>query len=323
MSNQSFLPFEPSGESNFTLTTSEIIENALDILQVGSDGEDVEPEVYSRSLDQLNLCIKEMQTNGLSIATYRTAFLFLVQGQYEYIVEDSEVTNEYFQTTLSADVVSPTTTIPLTDISNYEVGDRIGIYKNDGNLFWSTVDSITPTVSPAGDVEIADSIDGDADEGCDVLNYKEKASITDRVWKTMRRDNLNTDIPITQLSRDEYENLPFKEEQSGTISQAYYWRARDKGRFFLWQPPQDSRQILRFTYEKKIDDMIRPTDALDMDDVYLPYIVQHLAYRMCNRLGISSEIYQRVKEEFYEIRDSALTYDSEVTDFKITLQRNQ
>ncbi len=324
MSFQEFLPFETSGENNFTLTAAELIDNALDVIQVGSDGEGVEPEDYARALNALNLVMRELQAQGLHLASYRTGFLFLDAEVERYVLEDSdnvEATNRYFQTTLSADVTSPTTTIPVTDATNISVGDRLGVFKNDSNLFWATVTDITVTTSPAADITIDEAINGDADSGCDVLNYTNPLEPVSRIHYVMRRDFLTTDVPINQISRQEYEALPFKTSTPGVPSEAYYDRIIPQGELFIWSPPVNSSYIIRFWYESKIDDLKDPTDALDMDKFYLPVVVHTLALRMCSRLGISTEIYQRVKTEQQEILDNVLSYDNEVTSWSVSLNR--
>ena len=322
MSYQSFIPFTVSGSTSFTLTASELIENALDVLQVGVDGEGVEPEYYSRGLLALNLVLRELQAQGLHIASFRTGYVFPPPGSNEMIVEDVKATNVYYDTTLSANATSPTTSITVTDSTNMAVGDTIGILKNDSTLFWSTISSITPTVAPAATIVIADSLDGDADSGCEVFNYTNSIQPIDRVLKISRRDNFTTDSPISMLSRDEYESLPYKSSNSGAPSLAYYWRSLGKGTLFLWPPVADSTYIIRLWYEQRIDDLKNPTDLLDLDRMYLPVVVHTLALRMCARLGISTEIYQRVKMEQQEIMANALSFDDEVEPIKVSLQRS-
>ena len=75
-----------------------------------------------------------MPTNK-SNAEFRTGFLFLKAGQTDYIIKNEESTNQYYKTETTADVVDTDTVIPVEDASNMTVGDRIGIYKNDNNLF--------------------------------------------------------------------------------------------------------------------------------------------------------------------------------------------
>ncbi len=322
MSYQDFQPFDTSGISTFTLSASEIIQEALDTVGVGTDGEGIAPEDYARSLRALNLVLRELQAQGLHISSYKTGFMFMTEDEEDYVVEDQKATNEYWQTTLSADATSPTTSITVTDSTNMNLNDTIGILKNDSTIFWSTISTITPTVAPAATVVIADSLDGDADSGCTVVNYTTAIEPIARVLKVLRHENFDTDAPISLLSRSEYEDLPYKTGNSGTPSLAYFDRQRPKGKLFVWPPPDSEKHVMRLWYEARIDDLKTPEDALDMDRAYLPAVVYTLAIRLCDRFGISNEVYQRVKVAQQEIMANVLSYDDEVTPVKVSLQRN-
>jgi len=324
MSFQEFQEFTPSGTTDFTLTAGEIIDDALDTIQVGSDGEGVEPEEYKRALNALNLVMRECQAQGLHIATYRTGTLFPKAGDVEYVLEDTEnvdSTNTFFEALTTADVTSPATIIPVDDASNMEVGDRFLVLKNDSTFFRSFIKSITPTTSPEADIELEDATDGDIDAGCQIYNWREELEPVARVLDIYRRDFFQTDVPIQQLSRDEYERLPFKTTTSGVPSQAYYWRSIRRGTMFIWSPPVNDTYLIRFWYESRLDDMKATTDAIDLDRAYLPYLVYKLAVRMCDRLGISSEIKASVKQEMLEIEANVFSYDNEVGPLRVSLNR--
>lgn len=324
MSFQDFLPFEVSGENNFTLTTAEIVKDAFDILQIGVDGEGVSSDDYDRAIRALNLVMREMQAQGLHITSYRAGYIFLEEGKVEYVPEnasDSKATNKYYCTTTTAAVTAPTTTVPVTDASNMTEGDQFGVLRDDSTIFWTTIDTITTTTSPAADITIADAFVGSADSGTTVINYTSGIEPIARVLKTLRRDNFTTDVPISLLARDEYEHLPFKETTEGLPSQAYYWRSERRGTMFVWPPPANDTYIMRLWYEARIDDLKDPTDRLDLDRAYLPAIVHTLALRLCQRFGISTEIYQRVKVEQQEIMNNVLSYDDEVGPISVSIQR--
>jgi len=131
MSFDDFLPPVTSDSTTFTLTTEEIIKNAFDIIQVGTDGEAVEPEYYERARDTLNLVMRELQAQGLHITSYRTGTLFLVGSQVKYVIEDSNSTNEFFQTEIALDAAIAQTFIQVVDATDMTVSDFIGIIQGD------------------------------------------------------------------------------------------------------------------------------------------------------------------------------------------------
>jgi len=140
------------------------------------------------------------------------------------------------------------------------------------------------------------------------------------IWRR-DADNPTSDVPIELISKQEYDWLPNK-NTSGLPSQAYYQRLDPEGILYLWQAPQnDSDYIVQFYYERKIDDMKDPTDKLDMNRTYLPAVIYTTALWGADKFQVSSEIRQRVEMRQKEIMEQALSYDDEVTDIQISLQR--
>jgi len=318
MTFRSFEPYDRSNVNSFTLTGTELIKMAFDVLQIGVDGEEVQAEDYARALTYVNLVLRFLQAEGLHISSWFTGFLFTEANVDEYILEDVKATNQYYSTTLSAASTSPTTSITVADSTNMTVGDQIGIFKDDNNIFWSTISSITPTVAPAATVVIDDNTDGDVASGNDVVTYTSAIQPISRILKLSRRENLTNDVPLTMLSREEYESLPNKSD-TGTPSQGYYWRAFNKGKLYLWNVPADSSYMIRFWYETRIDDIKDPENMLDLDRTYLPVIVWSLAEMMATPFGSSDAVYSRVKMKSDELLAQALSYDDEIESFSVDI----
>lgn len=317
MTFQSFLPFTPETENNFTLTLTELISSAFELVQIGVDGEDIEPEYYERAVNIVNLVIQEMQTQGLHLTSYKVGWLFLQPDQFKYVIEDENSTNEYWQRTLSADEATGQTVLSVDSVEDLEVDDPIGIILDDGSLQWTAV-----TAVGADTVTVDDALTDDATEGNYLFNYRTALRQISRVHQFWRRDNYVNDVPIQMISQQEYDLLPRKDAPpSGLPSQAYYHRTIPKGVLRLWVAPQNAQYIIGFWYECKIGQMRNSSDAIDFDQFYLPAITHTIALRMCNRFGISTEIMTRVKAEQEELMALALTYDDEQTPIKISPNR--
>lgn len=318
MSFREFLPYEPTTANYFQMTLSEVISDSLGIIQIGVDGEAIEPEYYSRMINVVNRAILEMQAQGLHLTSYKVGYLFLQPDQYKYIIEDENSTNEYWTRTLSADEATGQTTLSISDVTDLEVDDTIGITLDDGTIQWTTVNSIDSLNTT---VTVADALTGDASSGNYLINYRVPLRQISRIHQIWRRDNYVTDIPITMISQQEYDVLPYKTTSNGVPSISYYYRGLPKGTLFLWPLPSTGVPIIGFWYECKIGQMKEPTDAMDFDQFYYPAFTYLCALRACDTFGVSSEIKMSVKDTYEELMAQALTYDDENTPVKISPNR--
>lgn len=315
MSFREFLPYEPATSNHFQMTLTEIISDSLGIIQIGVDGEEVEPEYYKRMVNVVNRCVLEMQAQGLHLTSYKVGYLFLQPNQYRYVIEDENSTNEYWSRQLSADEATGQTVLSIDGTDDLQVDDDIGITLDDGSIQWTTVESID-TVTPT--VTIADALTGDAGEDNYIFNYRTALRQISRVHQMWRRDNYVNDVPITQLSQQEYDVLPFKTTSPGLPSQWYYHRALPKGVLYLWTIPVNSTYIIGFWYECKLGQMKDATDAMDLDQFYYPAFTYLCALRACDTFGVSTEVKASVKATADELMAQALSYDDEGSPVKIS-----
>jgi hypothetical protein len=316
MSFQSFIQYTPETENNFQLTLAEMINDALGIIQVGVDGESIEPEYYERARVVANRVVLEMQTMGLHLSSYKVGYLFLQPDQYRYVIEDENATNTYYERTLSADEASGQTVLSVDDVTDLEVDDTIGITLDDGSIQWTTVSAVG-----ADTVTIADALTDDAADGNYIFNYRVALRQISRIHQIWRRDNYVNDIPITVVGQQEYDALPYKTTNNGVPSISYYHRSIPKGTLFLWPVPTNAIPIMGFWYECKLGQLRDSTDVIDLDQFYIPFFVQRLALRCGEAFAISSEALARVKQTDEELMALALSYDDEGTPIKISPNR--
>lgn len=315
MSFREFLPYTPEDANYFQLTLSEIIQEAAGLIQVGVDGEQFAAEYYARSVNVVNRCILEMQAQGLHLSSYKVGYLFLQPNQYKYVIEDEHATNEYWDRQLSDDYTTGDTVLDISDDDDLEVDDTIGITLDDGSIQWTTVSSID-TGTPS--VTIADALTGDASEDNYIFNYRTALRQISRIQQMWRRDNYVNDVPISMISQQEYDVLPFKTTSPGLPSQAYYYRGIPKGTLYLWTIPVNSTYIIGFWYESKLGQMKNPTDVMDLDQFYYPAFTYLIALRMCDTFSVSAQMKQSIKETAAELMMQALNYDDEGLPVKIS-----
>lgn len=316
MSFREFLPYTPSDANYFQMTLEEIIQDALGLIQVGVDGEELAAEYYERARVTVNRVVLELQAQGLHLTSYRVGYLFLQPDQYKYVIEDENATNEYWTRTLSAAEASGQTVLSVSDVDDLEVDDTIGITLDDGSIQWTTVSAVG-----ADTVTVADALTDDAASGNYLINYRVALRQISRIHQFWRRDNYVTDIPIMMVGQQEYDVLPYKTTSNGVPSIAYFYRGIPKGTLFLWPLPSTAVPIIGFWYECKIGQMKNATDTIDFDQFYYPAFVYTVALRCCDTFSVSSEVKASIQATQAEILAQALTYDDEGTPVKISPNR--
>jgi hypothetical protein len=101
-----------------------------------------------------------------------------------------------------------------------------------------------------------------------------------RILSVHRRDSNNHDIPMNELSRQEYSDLPNKTADSSVPVSWYFDPQTTTGTLYVWPSPDTnaaSDYTLQITYSRPIEDMDASTDSLDMPQEWLDPIIWMLA----------------------------------------------
>lgn len=96
----------------------------------------------------------------------------------------------------------------------------------------------------------------------------------------------SNDLPMFRLSRNEYDDLPNKDNE-GYPTQFYYDRQRSGGTLYVWPCPDDTAGTLTYTYQRIVMDMDTSTDNFDLPQEWLEAIRYGLAKRMIGVYGKS------------------------------------
>lgn len=313
-----------SGTYTYSLTLNQVASEALELIQAVGDGETLGGDHVTRVKRTLNTMLKEWQTQGIHLWTYTEGTLFLEVGkaEYDFRLPSTNVVNTFFETTTSADTVALTNTIPLSDISNVEVGDVIGVVQSDSNLFWTTVDNISGSsvIIPGPGVTLS------TDSGAAVRNYRKNESLipVSRVLDVRRKELTDYEIPIVFQSRKDYFNLPNK-GQTGTPIQAYYSRqdvaGETSGIMYLWNAPSSSVPVINFTYERKIQIMVDAEDTLDVPDYAHDAVIYGVARKLIPKFGCSEKLAKIIISEAEQYKNNMLAYDAALYPITIRMKR--
>jgi hypothetical protein len=89
-----------------------------------------------------------------------------------------------------------------------------------------------------------------------------------------------TDIPLNEMSRQEYMEMPVKTSSPSTPNSWYYDPQATTGTLYVWPAPSTAvvtENTLQITYLRRIEDMNATGDSLDMPQEWLQAVIWNLA----------------------------------------------
>ena len=298
-----------SGSVNFTMNRDDIITTALEDIEVLAAGETVRAEDLYACSRRLNMMVKSWMAQGIHLWAMKEATLFLSEGTQTYSLGSTgtHCTNTYVSTTLTADAAAGDTSIAIESASGMSASDNIGIVLDSGAIQWTTISG-----APGTTTTIASALTGAASSGAVVFAYTTKINRPQRIHSAYRRSIDNADIPIRMISRGEYADLSNKFTQGKSI-QAYYDPQLTNGVLYLWPTPDSCTDVVRFWYERILEDFDAVTDNPDFPIEWAEALVAGLRVRIAPTYGVSLQKRQLFLEEAQIKLDEAMSYDSEIT----------
>jgi hypothetical protein len=101
-----------------------------------------------------------------------------------------------------------------------------------------------------------------------------------RITSVRRKSTAGYEVPLTELSREEYFDSPNKTVSPSTPVSFYCDPQRDNAVLYVWPAPDStaaSDYTLNYTYIRRPNDVIQSTDLLDMPDEWLDPVIWMLA----------------------------------------------
>jgi len=303
-----------SGVYRLTTTFNDIAEEALDILQVGQDGETLSGDLLVRARKTANFMLKAWTGQGIHLWAMQEGTLFTVKGQAAYNFATANLANTWYETTLSAAEAAGQTVLSCTSTANMTVADTIGIVLTSGITHWTTVASKTSTT-----VTVNDALPTAAASGNEVRNYVASSFIPcDRILHVRRRDSSTYEIPIAFESRKDYFGMPDK-TSTGQPIQAYFSRQRDDGIMYLWPTPSTSEYVINFTYERPLQIISLGTNNLDIPNYWFEALIYNLALRLIPKLGCTQIRAAMIQQMAKDSLDLALSFDTDTYPVRLVI----
>lgn len=298
-----------SGSVNFTMNRNEIIVDVLETLKVKNPNQAAKAADIESCARKLNMMVKSWMKQGMHLWAMSEATLFLEAGAAEYTLGTTgdHCTNSYVHTTLSTAEALGSTSLGLTAFTGMSASDNIGIVLDDGSVHWTTI-----VGAPGATTTIALGLASAAAAGAVVFTYTTKINRPLRIISAYRRDISNADIPVDIIARTDYSDLSNK-YSSGKAIQIYYNPQLTNGILSVWPAPDLATDVIRFWYERPLEDFDAATDNPDFPIEWAEAICAGLAYRMAKTYGATQSEINDLKEDAVLMLDSAAGFDKEDT----------
>lgn len=297
-----------SGNKVYTITTQQIIKDAFYKSTVYRRGASINTENYNGALEDLNLIVKSLQSQGFNIWNDKRAYLFTQYQTASYSLGNTaHCTESYDETTLSADASSGAGSVSLTSATGVAIGDFIGIIKDNGRIFWTTISNLVGTTAT-----LTVSLDGDASSGNTVFTYTTKITKPLELVDITLQQNTSNEVLLTPLSRQEYFLLSDK-TSLGSPNQYYYQRRRLDTILYIWSTPSDVSQVINLTYQPYLDNLEANANELDMPIEWVMAIKYMLARELTVVHGVGETTFAKVDKMANYWFEMAKSNDNEDT----------
>lgn len=125
-----------------------------------------------------------------------------------------------------------------------------------------------------------------------------------------------TDIPLNELSRQEYFDTPVKTTSPSVPNSWYYDPQTTTGTLYIWPAPSaatvSAGHSLQLTYTRRIEDMIGTGDDLDMPQEWLDPVIWLLADDLETQYPVNdSRLARKIEIKAAEARALLKSWDTE------------
>lgn len=122
------------------------------------------------------------------------------------------------------------------------------------------------------------------------------------------RSASGTDIPMTQMNRDDYVDIPAK-TSTGTPTSYYIDRQRDSVVMYVWPVPSAvTTETVQYSYSRIIEDMDNADNDIDIPQEWFETVGYNLASRLLDTFQIDNS---RVSKRAEYLLAVANSYDRE------------
>lgn len=308
-----------SGSINFKLTGSQLVEKSCELIGVKNLEQPLAAAILQDGFTTLNLMVKGWQAQGLHLWTKTEGVLFLDVGKPSYFLgatgDEATRADDFINTTLTTAASSGAATLVVTSTAGMTALDNIGIELDDGTRQWTTIVSVdsstglTITATLTDDTAIANT----------VYTFTTLIERPLRILQARRNTTGNeADVDVLSVSRSDYFGQVNK-TSTGTPVMFHYSPQLDNGQIFVWQPTSTVREVIKFTFERNLEDFDDNNDDPDFPIEWTRTLIFNLAVELSVGLkyGVPTQKLAGIKAIADEQLNLLLGFDKEISPLSI------
>lgn len=302
-----------SGNADFNPALYSIARRALRLVGAIEDSETPTAAMADDAMFACNSMVTEWQAMGIHVWTEEEAILFLQANQNRYLIPGAHTSSasDWVNGELALNAAAGASSITLEDATGIADNDAIGILLDDGSMQFTTVNG-----APVADVVTLDNVlTGAASAQNAVIAYttvigRPLLIPKARLYYYGGTPQGGNEIPMIVLSRQEYMDLPNK-ENTGTPTQFFYTPQRDVGELYVWPSPAQAQWGVRFTWYRPIMDFDTLANTADLPREWINAMTWNLAKEIGVEYGIPAARWQIILTQAAEKLEMVQGYDRE------------
>lgn len=315
-----------SGDTTFNLTTTSIIQEALELLGIVSPGQSVSSADYTSCLRSLNMMVKSWQQNGMFVTHETEATIFIKPGQMKYVLGGASADRTGDENTieikLTDDYVATDTSLNVTSTAGITAGDAIGIVLDNNTTHWTTVASITDSDT----LVLTVALTGAATTGNMVFTYSASMGRPLEISSVHLRNSGGTDVSISDeihdikinyVSKYSYKNI-YSKGQQGTPIQFFQDKQNTSTSLYVWPTGSYVSERLKVVYKRIIEDFDNSDDIADLPANWSACLAYNLAAYVAPKYGKEQKAGQAIAPIATSLLQAAMSDVSEKSAFTIT-----
>lgn len=274
-----------------SVETRKILEHAMRRVGISAAGQT--PEIVSLALDNLFLLLLNLASRGLNLWTIDKQILPTVAGQLLYVMPAGTIdilNMAYARCTYITGTGSSTATTYTVALSTANAIQRVGYEfsvlptvpllvqgSNDG-VTWTTTTTI-----PVNELPVVNTLayrDIDISLASGYTSWRLYASGGTFTATQLLLANQISELPVTQMNRDDYSALPNKYIQ-GNPSVNFYYEKLVNPQVSLWPIPNSSTNQLVIWRYRQPQDVGSLSQTLEIPNRWYETIIWNLAARLC------------------------------------------
>lgn len=303
-----------SGTTSFGRNRDQLIASALRKINAFEAGETPDDQSVQDAAAALNAMLKHWQASGIHIWRATEAIVFPQIGQIRYVIgsgSTDHTAETYTETALTSAAALGASTVVVDSASGIATTYNIGVQLDDGTIQWTTVNG-----APVGStVTLAAVLTDSAAAGNRVLVYQNALTRPLKILSARLYNFISgIDVPLEEMDRIEYEELPNK-TSSGAINSFYYDRrggANSTGLVYFWCAPSNIDEAVKMTVARPIEDFSAAGNDADLPQEWIRAIEWGLADELADEYDVPEPKRTRIERRAAQYLQEANWWEKEL-----------